>query len=260
MSQLVRIGRTTRDVLSWRRFIAHTMFYCTSSTVSRFFVGKRFPQKLMREWCAGVVRQVGIVIDAEDLDLLPRDTPRVLVVNHLSALDIPVIGSQMTCDYRWVAKRSLFRMPFIGWHLWACGHIPVDRKRVGNLNRMNERIRDVLAEGGSVLFFAEGTRSRDGALGRFKNGAFATAVREGVPVVPIVIDGTERLLTKGSIAFPRGQQKVVRMRVLREIVPQAEGEFDDRVDDLRTRTRAAMVSVLDEWRGATGAAERPTLA
>jgi 1-acyl-sn-glycerol-3-phosphate acyltransferase len=259
MSQLVRIGRTTKDVLSWRRFIAQTMFYCTSSTVSRFFVGKRLPQKLMRNWCAAVAREVGIVIEAEDLDLLPSDSPRVLVVNHLSALDIPVLGSQMTCDYRWVAKASLFRLPFIGWHLWACGHIPVDRKRAGNLNRMNERIRGVLAEGGSVLFFAEGTRSRDGALGRFKNGAFASAVREGVPVVPIVIDGTERLLTKGSIAFPRGQQKHVRMRVLPELAPTAEGEFDDRVDELRERTRAAMVKVLDDWRGAAGAAERPTL-
>lgn len=261
MSQLAQIGQTTRDVLSWRRFLAHTVVYCSTSVAARFTVGQKTSQKLMKGWCAGVVRQVGIDILAEGTERMVPGHPRVIVANHLSALDIPVIGAVMDIDYRWVAKRSLFFMPFIGWHLWASGHISIDRKRAGNLERMQARVRETFDEGGSVVFFAEGTRSRDGALQKFKNGAFATAVTEGVPVLPLVVDGTERLLTKGSIAFPTAGEKKVRLRVLDAIAPDpaSSGEFAPRVKSLRDRTRRAMVEALDEMRGGPGMAERPTV-
>lgn len=262
MSQLAQIGQTTRDILSWRRFLAHTVVYCSTSVAARFTVGQTTSQKLMKGWCTGVVRQVGIDILAEGLERLVPGQPSVIVANHLSALDIPVIGAVMDIDYRWVAKRSLFFMPFIGWHLWASGHLSIDRKRAGNLERMQARVREVLDSGGSVVFFAEGTRSRDGALQKFKNGAFATAVNEGVPVVPLVVDGTERLLVKGSIAFPKAGEKKVRIRVLDALEPAGEGagEFAARVVDLRRRTRQAMVAALDELRGGPGMAERATVA
>jgi 1-acyl-sn-glycerol-3-phosphate acyltransferase len=261
LSQLARIGQTTRDLMSWRRFFAHTVVYCSTSVAARFTVGQKTSQKLMKGWCAGVVRQVGIDILAEGTERLVPGEPRVIVANHLSALDIPVIGAVMDIDYRWVAKKSLFFMPFIGWHLWASGHISIDRKRAGNLERMRARVRDVFDEGGSLLFFAEGTRSRDGALQKFKNGAFATAVTEGVPVLPLVVDGTERLLVKGSIAFPNAGEKKVRIRVLDPIEPMGEGggEFAACVVDLRNRTRRAMVAALDGMRGGPGLAERPTI-
>jgi 1-acyl-sn-glycerol-3-phosphate acyltransferase len=251
-------GRWTLDVLTWRAFLGHTVVYCSGSVLARFAVGQPLSQKLMRGWCAGVVRQVGMRIESDGLERL-QGPPRVLVSNHLSALDIPVIGSQLPIDYRWVAKSTLFRMPFLGWHLWASGHIPVDRRRLGNLDRMQAQVRDVLSVGGSVLFFAEGTRSRDGALQRFKNGAFATAVAESVPVQPIVVDGTEKLLVKGSIRFPEAPDRPVRLRVLDPVVPDA-GEPGAVAEDLRDRVRAAMVDALDELRGGTGRAETPTLA
>lgn len=262
MPQIPRIGQTTRDVLSWRRFFGHTVVYCSTSVAARFVTGQKTSQRLMHGWCAGVVRQVGIDIVAEGLGRIEPGQPRVIVANHLSALDIPVIGTLLEAiDYRWVAKRSLFHMPFIGWHLWASGHIPVDRAKGGNLQRMQAQVRDVFAHGGSVLFFAEGTRSRDGALQRFKNGAFAVAVRENVPVQPLVLDGTERLMAKGSIAFPKAGEKRVRVRVLEPLAPSADDgrSFHARVADLRDRSRRVMVTALDQLRGTPGAAERPTV-
>lgn len=257
-SSVIGAARWLRDVASWRAFLGHTMLYTTSSVVARFASGQPLSQVLMQGWCAGVVRQVGMNIEVRGLEHLRHAGGLVLVANHLSALDIPAIGSQLAVDYRWVAKSTLFRMPFLGWHLWASGHIPVDRRKAGNLDRMQAMVRDVFASGGAVLFFAEGTRSRDGALQEFKHGAFATAVTEQVPVVPLVIDGTQRLLTKGSIRFPRGVDTRIQLRVLAPIRPDADDdrELDERIDGLRAEVRAAMVAALDEMRGEPGAAEK----
>ncbi|MCA9653007.1 MAG: 1-acyl-sn-glycerol-3-phosphate acyltransferase, partial [Myxococcales bacterium] len=190
------------------------MVWCSSSVVARALTGPKLSQTIMRKWCEGIVRDVGIEVVAEGLEKI-AGSPSIIVANHASLLDIPVAGSLLgDIDYRWVAKKQLFRLPLVGWHLWACGHIAVDRKSGGNLERMQQQVEQVLAQGASVLFFPEGTRSPDGALEQFRAGAFACAVRAGVPVLPIVLDGTEKLLTKGSLQFPRGSNKRVRVRVL----------------------------------------------
>lgn len=257
-SPLAKVADGTRTVLSWRRFIGLCLVWCPSSVVTRALTGPKLPQTIMRRWCEGVVGDVGIDIAAEGLDKV-AGRPSVVVVNHCSLLDIPVVGSLLDIDYRWVAKKQLFRVPLVGWHLWACGHIPVDRGKRGNLERMQQQIERVLAEGASVVFFAEGTRSPDGALQAFRAGAFMAAVTAGVPVLPIVVDGTEKLLVKGSLKFPRGSNKRVRVRVLDRIEAPAGGELRARAEALRDRTRARMIEGLDALRGGPGRAERPTL-
>lgn len=255
---LHKVADGTRTVLSWRRFIGRCLVYCPSSVVARALTGPKLPQSIMRRWCQSIVRDVGIDIEAEGLERI-RGRPSVIVANHCSLLDIPVIGSLLDMDYRWVAKKQLFRVPLVGWHLWACGHIPVDRGKGGNLERMQRQIEQVLSEGGSVVFFAEGTRSSDGAMQRFRAGAFIAAVEAGVPVLPIVVDGTEQLLVKGSLQFPRATNKRVRVRVLDRVEAPAQGELRARAEQLRDRTRARMVEGLDALRGGPGRAEQPTL-
>ncbi len=255
---LIKIADGARVAMSWRRFIGMSLVYCPTSVVARALTGPRVPQGMLRHWCQNIVRQVEIDIAPEGLERVAGE-PSIIVANHASLLDIPVIGSQLRLDYRWVAKRSLFRVPLIGWHLWACGHIAIDRKKGGNLERVQQQVEQVLAQGGSVLFFPEGTRSPDGALRAFKAGAFASAVRAGVPVLPIVADGTEKLLVKGSLRFPQGAHKRVRLRVLPR-VPVPPGDDDQaRIDALRDEVRRRMVEALDDLRGHPGAAERPTL-
>lgn len=255
---LAKVTDGTRTVLSWRRFIGLCFVYCPSSVVARAITGPKLPQTIMRKWCEGIVRDVGIEVVARGVEKI-AGTPSVIVVNHASLLDIPVVGSLLDVDYRWVAKRQLFRVPLVGWHLWACGHIPVDRAKGGNLERMQEQVERVLAQGASVLFFPEGTRSPDGALKRFRAGAFACAVRAGVPVLPIVLDGTEKLMTKGSLEFPKGSNKQVRVQVLDRVAVTAEGDDKARAEALREATRRRMVEALDELRGGPGLAETPTI-
>lgn len=251
-----RVADGTRTVLSWRRFIGLCLLWCPTSVVARGLTGPRLSQGIMKRWCEGIVRDVGIDIVAEDLHKL-AGPPSVIVVNHASVLDIPVIGSLIgEIDYRWVAKKSLFRVPLVGWHLWACGHIPVDRSRGGNLSRMQERVEQVLGEGGSVVFFPEGTRSPDGALEGFRAGAFISAVQAGVPVLPIVLDGTHSLMVKGSLELPRSTHKRVRVRVLDRVELPTAGDAKDRAEALRDEARRRMVAALDELRGGAGRAEQ----
>jgi 1-acyl-sn-glycerol-3-phosphate acyltransferase len=257
-----RAGEYARFAARHRGLVARTVAYCSTSVVVRPVSGERVPQKLMRQYFDGVLRQLGITLVADGAELLNQVRPAILCVNHNSLLDIPCVGILLDFDYKWVSKKDIFKIPFIGWHLRACGHIWVDRERKDNFERLQREFSRVIANGASILMFPEGTRSQDGALQKFRTGAFATAVRENVPVVPIVLDGTERVLVKGSLDLRPDQEKLVKLKVCPAIpVPDpSEGTVDQRVITLRDRTRTAMVEALDELRGSPGAAERPTVA
>lgn len=251
--------RTARDIWSWRWVFLSTAKYGTASVAARPLTGEGFPQQLMRVYFGEVVRLLGLDIVAFGADKLRENRPAILAVNHNSMLDVPCVGVLFDFDCKWVAKKELFSVPFVGWHLRACGHIPVDRERAGNSERVIRDVAKQLRRGASVLMFPEGTRSRDGALQPFRKGAFVMAVREGVPVIPIAMNGTEKLLDRDSIAFPQGTERVVGICVCDPIRPPSEGGFEERVRALSDATHAAMAQALDELRGAPGASMRPTI-
>ena len=256
-----RGGELTRAVWGWRWFLARTAGYCSVSVAARPFTGEAVPQTLMRYYFEGGLRQLGIDIEAYGVEKIRPATPCIIAVNHNSMLDIPCVGVLLDFDYKWVSKKEVFAVPFIGWHLRACGHIWVDRSRRDNSERLAREFHRVLQEGASILMFPEGTRSRDGRLQKFRRGAFVTAVMENVPVVPIVLDGTEKLLTKGSLRFPSGPHKTVRIKVADPVAPPPDHNrpFEERVTRMLQATRRAMVQALDELRGLAGAAEQPTV-
>jgi 1-acyl-sn-glycerol-3-phosphate acyltransferase len=234
-----------------------TAAYCSSSVIVRPFTGEAIPQVMMRYYFDGILRQLGICVVAEGTDRIGDAPPSIIVVNHNSLLDIPCLGVILDFDYKWVSKKEIFQIPFVGWHLRACGHIWVDRSRKDNYERLDDEFHRRLTSGASILMFPEGTRSPNGALRKFHSGAFVTAVREQVPILPIVLDGTDRLLVKGSLAFPGGQDKIVRVRVLDRIYPEANEAFTTQVRLLRDATRTVMVTALDDLRGGPGRAEQP---
>jgi len=260
---LVQVSRAAELAWGWRGFAGITAGWCSMSVLVRPFTGEHVPHLMMRRYFDAVVRELGIELVAEGTERVPHVGPCVIAVNHNSLLDVPVVGTLLPIDYRWVAKKSLFYLPFVGWHLFAAGHIYVDRSRKDNMDRLAAEFRRVIGRGGSILMFPEGTRSPDGRLQKFKSGAFVTAVRENVPVLPIVVDGTERLLTKGELAMPDGVDKIVRVRVCDPIPVPAPSEryssAERRVVGLRDATRRAMIEALDALRGAPGAALRPTV-
>ena len=231
--------RATRQ---WVPFAARTIAYGTVSlTLGPLTRDRSASLWAMRRWCQSSARGIDIAIHAGGLDLVPPE-PYVYCSNHQSVLDILVLGAVLPGDYKWAAKRSLMRIPFLGWHLTLAGHVPVDR-RSGSRGAAEviARFEATLRRGKPLLVFPEGTRSEDGIVRPFKNGGFYAAVRAGVPVVPVAIEGTHKLMKKGAIDTGDGTtMRDVFVRVGAPILPRKEGREAQRVADLRDRTFAAV--------------------
>ncbi len=246
MSRLRKLRHLASTAFGWLRLCARTAFFAgTSSTVGAIVPGPYLSQWLFKGWCRRSLNQVRVDLKLSGIEHADDNVPCVLVANHLSSLDIPVLGAFLSGDYRWVAKRELFRIPFLGWHLWASGHIPVDRKGGKTaIAALQKRFDRCLKRGACILLFPEGTRSADGEMQRFKLGAFYAAVRAGVPVVPIVFDGTQRLAPKGALSLDPTADGEVTVRVLPARRAPEEGSLDARARKLRDHTRAAMLEAL----------------
>jgi 1-acyl-sn-glycerol-3-phosphate acyltransferase len=119
----------------------------------------------------------------------------VFVSNHQSIYDIPVIFASVPFQLRIIAKASLARFPVLGWHLKRGGHLFVDRARPDHPGILR-RWRALVSEGLSLIIFAEGTRSEDGRVGAFKAGSFLLAIEAGLPIVPLAVVGTRRVMPK----------------------------------------------------------------
>jgi len=213
----------------------------------------------MRRWCQSSARALNIAVHPSGLENVPASGAFVYCSNHQSLLDVLVLGAVLSGDFKWAAKRELMKIPFLGWHLQLAGHVPVDRK--GGSRAAAEVIRrfeQVLRAGKPLLVFPEGTRSEDGVLRPFKNGGFYAAVRADVPVVPVALEGTHKLMHKG--ALDTGEEGVMRdvfVRVGAPILPRKEGREGPRVIDLRDRTYAAVLDMHRALGGTPRAPEQP---
>jgi 1-acyl-sn-glycerol-3-phosphate acyltransferase len=164
---------------------------------------------LARRWSRGVLAICGLRLSVKGQDLLEHSTNYVYVSNHASLFDIPVVTAAVPDNIRIVYKKELEKIPIFGWNLKWGPYIAIDRGRRADALRSVEEAARKIREGDSVLLFAEGTRTEDGRLQPFKRGAFNLAVRSGVPVVPVTINGTFRIMAKGSVAIHPGPIEVI---------------------------------------------------
>ncbi len=163
----------------------------------------------------------------------------ILMPNHQSLYDIPLLLATLPRETRFLAKESLFRIPIFGWALRTGGFIPVRR---GDRRKSYEAIVAAIAglgDGVSILIFPEGTRTLDGRLLPFKRGGFLIAARSGLPVVPVGIRGTFAVRPKGRLVIHPGE---VEVHYGRPLDPSAldTGNVDELVAEVRSRvTRLA---------------------
>ena len=170
------------------------------------------------------------------LENLPPDgMPVVYVANHQSQADILTVFL-LNRQFRWLAKDSLFKIPFLGWAMSAAGYVSVKRGDKRSHIACFRKSREHLENGTSMLFFPEGTRSRDGSLQTFKSGAFRLAHDMNCPIVPITLEGANELLPKGSIV---PAVATVRMTI-HPLIPST-GITED---ELMSSARASIASAL----------------
>ena len=184
----------------------------------------------------------------------------VLVANHQSLGDILVLFGLFR-HFKWVSKREIFKVPFIGWNMRMNDYVGLQRGDAASIGKMLDECRAHLSRGSSVMLFPEGTRSHDGELKSFKHGAFTLAKELGLPVVPIVIDGTRDALPKKGLLLRQTAALDIRVHVLPPVSPDAAAS----VPALSDLVRARMERELAHMRGVTthapasnGAAKRPS--
>lgn len=165
----------------------------------------------------------------------------VLLPNHESHLDAPLLFVVLGVDYKAVAKKELFSLPFFGKVIELAGFIPLDRRDRTRARASMSRAADSLKAGNCLLIFPEGTRTRTGRLGDFKKGAVVAAIEAGSRVVPVALEGFREALPRGSL-LPR--PGLLQVRVL-DPIEAGLYSYDQR-EKLLERVRASIAKALGE--------------
>ena len=164
--------------------------------------------------------------------------PYIVVANHQSFVDILLI-SHLPWEMKWLSKADFFKYPLVGWLMRMAGDIKLIRGKRESVVAAMESCKDRLSKHVSVMIFPEGTRSTDGELRKFKDGAFRLAIETGIPILPLVLDGTHPALQKGDWRFGVTNAEV---RVLEPI--ETSGMTLDDVSSLRDRVRTMIADEL----------------
>lgn len=180
----------------------------------------------------------------EGLENIEKDKPYVIVINHQSMVDVMMLYL-VPMIFRWVSKKEVHRIPFIGRFLMMHGDIAIDRKQGSkSMRKVMEQGKMWLDRGVSVAMFPEGTRSKDGEIHRFKAGAFALAKDAGVAILPVIMEGSSTMI-KPSLMVNWRNEFVIK--VLPAI--SAEQVAATEQNELMEQTREIMVEALAEIRG-----------
>jgi 1-acyl-sn-glycerol-3-phosphate acyltransferase len=163
-----------------------------------------------RLWGKAALLANRVTVKVEGIENLRREGPYIFMSNHQGSYDIFALLGHLPFQFKWLAKKELFSIPFFGWTMAAAGYISIDRKgtreTVDAMNEAAQKIRD----GMSVVIFPEGSRSPDGTIQPFKKGGFTLAIKSKVPIVPIAIVGSREIMPKDKLTAMPGE---IRMRM-----------------------------------------------
>jgi 1-acyl-sn-glycerol-3-phosphate acyltransferase len=234
--------RAVRSLAVWTGITVATVAFGLPSILAAFIPprGDWFLY-FARGWSRTILFFSGVRVRVLHPDRLPRSKGLVIVSNHESYADILVLLANLPPQVRLMAKRSIFRVPILGWSIRAAGFVPVDRGVRARGAATVEAALKLLKSGRSIVLFPEETRTRDGELLPFKPGAALLAIRSGFPLLPVAIAGTRR-------ALPRGTLDITPGRVVLSIgtpISVAGSSARDR-DDVTRELREAIATLREE--------------
>lgn len=205
-----RLGWALLNVCQLTAMAAWTVPWIIVALALRVLTGREDVPLVMARWIWApamlALSGVELEVDGAEIDW---SKPHIFVMNHQSALDVPAAFQALRANLRFIAKKELARVPFLGWYMTATGMIFVDREKrsaARSLERAGRRIR----EGASIIAYPEGTRSRDGYMRPFKKGVFVVALEAGVPIVPVAVHGSYDLMPSDGFRLRPGK---VRLRI-----------------------------------------------
>jgi 1-acyl-sn-glycerol-3-phosphate acyltransferase len=168
-----------------------------------------FAHRCAQWWGRLIVLTSGVRLQVGGAPLPASHDGCIVVANHASIYDIPVLFTAIPRQLRLMAKSALGFVPFIGWHLKFSGHLLVDRRNPTRALNIFSRASKLMTQGLCLIVFPEGTRSRDGRVAPFKGGSFFLALRTGLPVVPLSVVGSRHVMLKGRLATCPGHVRLI---------------------------------------------------
>ena len=202
----------------WIIISVFTIILGIIAVITSFF-SANVSQKIARLWGKVILKLLGIKVSVDGLENFDHSKSFLITSNHQSYFDIFVLLAYLDLDFRFIAKKSLFKIPFLGQSMKRLGYIPIDRENLRSALKSVKAGAELLKNKISILIFPEGTRSSDGKLLSFKKGGLNMFLKQkhggievGMPVLPIVIKGTVNILRKNSLAIHPG--KTVELHIL----------------------------------------------
>ncbi|OGW26394.1 MAG: acyl-phosphate glycerol 3-phosphate acyltransferase [Nitrospinae bacterium RIFCSPLOWO2_12_FULL_47_7] len=195
--------------------------------------------QIARLWSKLLCTLNGIKVEIKGLEYADANTAQIFVANHQSFFDIFALSGYIPLQIRWMAKASLFRIPFVGWAMRAAGYISVERENKRSAYKSFLTTVDKLKSGNSIVIFPEGTRSLDGKIGPFKKGSQLLAIRSGAPMVPVAIIGTGNIIKKGSGRISPGPVRIILM-------PPVSADKSKNEDTIIDEIRTSICKTFDE--------------
>jgi 1-acyl-sn-glycerol-3-phosphate acyltransferase len=192
---------------------------------------------LSKVWAWVILKVTGIRPEIRGREKIKKGLSYIIIANHQSHFDALALVTTLKIQFRWIAKKELLRIPLFGHALYASRNIFIDRSDKKKSIRSIHAGMARLPSGVSLLFFAEGTRSPDGGIQEFKKGGFVAAIETGLPILPVTINGSRKVLPRGSNVFHSGPIEVG--------IGDPIGTEDytaDRLDELVKKTRDAIRS------------------
>ena len=202
-------------------------------------VGYYLPHYWAKLWCILMFVKVEVT-GRENID---KHTSYVFIANHQGAYDIFLIFGYLNHNFKWMMKKSLEKIPFVGYACKVSKHIMVDRSSAAAIQRTMDDAEKILQGGMSLVVFPEGSRTPDGKIKPFKRGAFMLATEFGLPIVPLTINDSFSVMKKSSYAINPGKVTLT----IHKPIPQPEGEKSkEKMEELMNESYAAIKSVLQE--------------
>jgi 1-acyl-sn-glycerol-3-phosphate acyltransferase len=227
------------SLVHWAGVGATSIFWPLLSLGSSLFDRSgRLQYRCMVQWSRWCLRSGQVRTKVLGLEHVQRDLPQIFFSSHASIADICVLGAVLPVEYHWLARKEIFKIPFIGWHLSRSGHLKIDRGDRESAVRLLREAADRVRAGANVIVFPEGTRSEDGRLQPFKKGVFHLAIDAGVPIVPIRLLGSQDIVPKGSWELRAGEVTVA----IGAPIPTAGLARSD-LPSLMERVRSAMIDL-----------------
>ena len=242
------------SVVLWAILLTVTLFFGISVMPFALFRARKAVHFGARMWGKSLAFLSRMTIQVKNKEKLYRRGPVIYLANHQSMFDIAVFYSFLDTEFRWMAKASLFKIPFVGWGMTGAGYIPVERgdrkKAMESLFQAADRIQG----GASVIIFPEGTRSENPHEGMlpFKKGAFVLAKKANVTIQPITIWGAHHIMpAKQKVWVQRIYPGLVQVEVHDPISPEESGKMDQEQLSAHVRTvierpMKVMLETLDD--------------